>query len=366
MSKGGFGLLVGWLSSGGIEGEWDAGNKRERGKEAVRGVVNERIKVEVADTTQPVSYLSLLSETGLLASHLPTSVDGEPLKPSPSAFNQSQGPLKLGIPLLGTKLADEVKRQVKLEDDKIAAAKKSETVVESGATGGTDTDAMDVDPAALPSSTTPAAATVALAAGGAISQPTSASGTPGPSSTGTAAVAPPPTTTTTSSSSSAPLPAIDTPISDPSLQMPTSEDLIPLPVNFRTYDVRREVERVLDTRKRIRLGPSSSMTPTKANFSGGSAASASWKEDLSAGLPSICAYTFHDAGEGVTSAAFSPDASLLAAGSEESCVRVWSLKGERLRGLKSDFDPANVKDGECLSYAVCCCFGADLRDPTLS
>lgn len=46
MSRGGFGLLVGWISSGGVEGEWEGGNKFERGKEAVRGVVNERILVD--------------------------------------------------------------------------------------------------------------------------------------------------------------------------------------------------------------------------------------------------------------------------------------------------------------------------------
>jgi hypothetical protein len=52
MSRGAFGLLVGWLSSGGVEGEWDVGGGgaggggKERGKEAVRGVVNERIKID--------------------------------------------------------------------------------------------------------------------------------------------------------------------------------------------------------------------------------------------------------------------------------------------------------------------------------
>lgn len=48
MSRGGFGLLVGWISSGGVEGEWEGGTKFERGKEAVRGVVNERILVDGA------------------------------------------------------------------------------------------------------------------------------------------------------------------------------------------------------------------------------------------------------------------------------------------------------------------------------
>jgi len=41
--------------------------------------------------------------------------------------------------------------------------------------------------------------------------------------------------------------------------------------------------------------------------------------------------------------------SLLAAGSEESVVRIWSLKGEKLRGLRSDYEAGSVKDGEFFS-----------------
>ena len=33
----------------------------------------------------------------------------------------------------------------------------------------------------------------------------------------------------------------------------------------------------------------------------------------------------------ISSFEFSPDSSLIAAGSPESCIRLWSLKGERLR-----------------------------------
>ena len=42
---------------------------------------------------------------------------------------------------------------------------------------------------------------------------------------------------------------------------------------------------------------------------------------------------------------FSPDVSLIAAGFNESYIRLWNLKGEKLRGMRSDFDPADVKDG---------------------
>lgn len=35
----------------------------------------------------------------------------------------------------------------------------------------------------------------------------------------------------------------------------------------------------------------------------------------------------------------------MAAGFSESYIRLWSLKGERLRGMRSDFQPSSVKDG---------------------
>ena len=46
-----------------------------------------------------------------------------------------------------------------------------------------------------------------------------------------------------------------------------------------------------------------------------------------------------------TASSFSPDVSLIAAGFNESYIRLWNLKGEKLRGMRSDFDPAEVKDG---------------------
>ena len=46
-----------------------------------------------------------------------------------------------------------------------------------------------------------------------------------------------------------------------------------------------------------------------------------------------------------TASSFSPDISLIAAGFNESYIRLWNLKGEKLRGMRSDFDPAEVKDG---------------------
>jgi len=46
----------------------------------------------------------------------------------------------------------------------------------------------------------------------------------------------------------------------------------------------------------------------------------------------------------VSSATFSADSALVAAGFTESYIRVWSTKGEKLRALRSDFDLSEVKD----------------------
>lgn len=39
---------------------------------------------------------------------------------------------------------------------------------------------------------------------------------------------------------------------------------------------------------------------------------------------------------------------MMAAGFAESYIRLWSLKGEKLRGMRSDFQPSSVKDGPCV------------------
>lgn len=43
---------------------------------------------------------------------------------------------------------------------------------------------------------------------------------------------------------------------------------------------------------------------------------------------------------------FSQDTSLMAAGFAESYIRLWNLKGEKLKGFRSDFNASSVKDGE--------------------
>ncbi|KAJ8501632.1 hypothetical protein ONZ45_g12073 [Pleurotus djamor] len=121
---------------------------------------------------------------------------------------------------------------------------------------------------------------------------------------------------------------------------PTEADLLPHPPNFRTIDVEREVERVHDARKRIRLEPSAlhSIDPNSPQATAAKARA----------LPSICAYTLHDVAEGSPCCTFSPDTSLFAAGFAESYIRLWNLKGEKLKGLRSDFQSSAVKDASSL------------------
>ncbi len=71
---------------------------------------------------------------------------------------------------------------------------------------------------------------------------------------------------------------------------PTTADLLPHPPTFKIFDVRREVEKVRDARKRIRLDPSAHSS-TDGNTPQGVAA-------RQRSLPSICAYTLHDVHEG--------------------------------------------------------------------
>ncbi|TFY82331.1 hypothetical protein EWM64_g1676 [Hericium alpestre] len=124
------------------------------------------------------------------------------------------------------------------------------------------------------------------------------------------------------------------------LVSPTTADLLPYPPSFKTTDVKREVERVRDARKRIRLDPSV-LSSADLNTPQGSTA-------RQRALPSICAYTLHDVPEGSPCCEFSQDTSLMAAGLEESYIRIWSLKGEALNGLKSDFQSSQIKDTSSL------------------
>lgn len=143
------------------------------------------------------------------------------------------------------------------------------------------------------------------------------------------------------------------------LLQPEYGDLPPQAPIYRTIDIEREVARLRDARKALRLdlslnssttdslsGPSFLTGVRDATMNGLDAEGA--KAARVAGLPSVCAYTYHDAIDGLTSSTFSGDLTLMAAGFEESYVQLWSLKGESLRGFKNDFTLSEVRDKQSL------------------
>ncbi|KAL7009538.1 Transcription initiation factor TFIID subunit 5 [Cystobasidiomycetes sp. EMM_F5] len=69
-------------------------------------------------------------------------------------------------------------------------------------------------------------------------------------------------------------------------------DLPPYPPSFRTVDVRREVEKVREARKRIRLGPLVDDNSPRALVS-----STTDQSQARFSLPSVCMFTVHDSGD---------------------------------------------------------------------
>lgn len=78
----------------------------------------------------------------------------------------------------------------------------------------------------------------------------------------------------------------------PGVISPTEADLPPHPPTFKVMDIKREVEKVRDARKRIRLEP---VTLSGVDLHGNSAQAGAARGKS---LPSICAYTLHDVPEG--------------------------------------------------------------------
>lgn len=156
----------------------------------------------------------------------------------PTAFNAQQGDLKLGPAPLVDALREEAERVIKEEDDAM--------VVDGAETNGTSSsrpsDSEKNGPSVLDLSAV----------------------------NGTAGLAP-----------------------------PLMTDILPQAASFRSVDVKREVERVRDARKRIKLDPSILQdTLQNAETNGYSQTAATATKAPFAALPSICAYTFYDALDG--------------------------------------------------------------------
>lgn len=386
MSQTVFGLLLGWLTDGtgplalagaadGVGGE-GAEAPAMRGRLAMLRIINERCRIQVLQAKPYELTPALLQEgTGLTGAGPSHSSHGRKSRAYPALLHsavaddgsdavqdynaRNAGPqLKLGPQFpLNDRLKEEVQREVEGELREEEQQQREQAAKEAAASGGSDGDAPaktedggpdadaegdskppvdaaagdqpmdgveqegdagDGDRAGTPS--TRAGAAAATAAGG-------GTATPAPSSSraaGTASVAPF-TGTTNTADHTAPS----------SLLQPTLSDLPPQPPLFRTVDVMREVARVRDARKALRIDLHSSPSSSSST--------------RSAALPSICAYTYHDVEDGLTCSTFSDDLSLMAGGFEESYVQLWSLKGEALRPLRGDVSLSDVRDGASLA-----------------
>ncbi|PLW39513.1 hypothetical protein PCASD_07699 [Puccinia coronata f. sp. avenae] len=111
---------------------------------------------------------------------------------------------------------------------------------------------------------------------------------------------------------------------------PTNADLLPYSNNFKTLDLRREVESIREARKRIRLGPEA--------FRDKQVEKEVWK-------PSVCAFTIHDAGQTMTAARFSEDVTVLGAGFSDSYIKLWNLKGDPFEPIRDDGTPEATNIG---------------------
>ncbi|CAI2169147.1 15336_t:CDS:10 [Funneliformis geosporum] len=92
---------------------------------------------------------------------------------------------------------------------------------------------------------------------------------------------------------------------------------IPLP-SYKGADVLARVEMVKDLTLRAELDPSST-------------------------LPSICFYTFFNTYDSLNCLSISEDTTLIAGGFSDSYVKIYSLKHEKLRGLRGLINPAEMK-----------------------
>ncbi|KAL8283331.1 hypothetical protein RQP46_005741 [Phenoliferia psychrophenolica] len=289
LSERGWGLLLGWLQGGGLAGTIEG--TEARGRDRMLAIINERVKVDAL----PGPPAKSATEYGLLSD----------FNRKPRALDE----LKLGPAPLDPKLQREVARLVKDEDGPVAST--------SSAT-----------PAALASSS---------------SLPTSTSTDPVPTPQDSQLS----TTLTAPSSSSLPTADSSTTTTNdsggPPLVSPFPSELPPYPVSLRTIDVAREVEKVREARKRIKLGGEAFRASTSAVVGVGQP-----PNPTDAAKPSVCLFTIHDAGESLTTVAFSEDSTLMAAGFSESYIRLWNLKGGKLPGLRADFDSDTVTDAASL------------------
>lgn len=390
MSNTVFSLLLGWLTDGGgpvsgsVGGLEEAEAPARRGREAMLKIINERCRIQVL-AAQPYQIDAAVLEegTGLTGagptySSLSASAAGRSRIHSALSKNaishgdalaefnaKAAGPqLKLhpSVPL-NERLENEVQKELTEVE-----RREKETV----ATVQAD-EAKSKDAEAAGTSGAGAAASHAGAEAGAVEQQQQqqdgdttmqdASATEGggddqdsSSRARTASVRP------SEAPSSAAAPATEVkpagatgPDFSAGLLAAGIDDLPPQAPTFRTVDVKREVQRIRDARKRIRLDPSlaasgaTTFTSGVRDAAGNALGEAGANAARVAALPSVCAYTFHDADDGITCSTFSSDITMMAAGFEESFVQIWSLKGEKLRAVRGNPNLSSIRDSKSLA-----------------
>ncbi|CAI5755829.1 unnamed protein product [Candida verbasci] len=91
-----------------------------------------------------------------------------------------------------------------------------------------------------------------------------------------------------------------------------ARESLPLPIKD-SADLKRMILEIEDSRSKIKLGA------------------------IQASLPSVCMYTFHNTNNNMTCIEFNKDSNLVAAGFQDSFIKIWSLDGKPLKSvLKKD------------------------------
>ncbi|KAL9936242.1 hypothetical protein V8E36_005084 [Tilletia maclaganii] len=381
MTQAVFSLFLSWLTdsstaamaasssisgAGGSASAADAGPEGPlvRGRDAMLKVINERCRIQLlkksrADidsaaleegsglTSAVLSALEPTARSQRSAFHSALTIAAVSHNDAVSDYNaRAAGQLKLGAQIpRSADLEDEIRRELREEARRAKAAELVRLRKQAGSVSGTGVEALEQDEefvkmAKREIARAAARADVNLDPPASLASSSAAAGTAGAGSSTTGG--------------------------QPALVQPAAADLLPHPPTFRTVDIMREVSKVKDARRAITFGSSGAgavggrapITGTDVPVHGyltgvrdpvfNGLGEAGAQAARTAILPSICAYTFHDAEDGVACAAFSEDATLMAAGFEESYVQIWNLKGEPLRGLRSDFALSQIKDRDAL------------------
>lgn len=212
MSRNAHDLLLQWLSSAGLDEEWESGlySSAGRAKEAIKAIIFSHIVINVSPLPRPLDPITLSSSTGLISSLLPRGTSVE-------SFN-SRGQLKLGPAPMTEKLREQVVRTLADEDG--ADAESSELANGHGHVNGDG----DVDMDAAGPNHSPRIEAVKLEPDLLLDRDR-----------------------------------------DPDLVSPEEGETVPpIPAVFRISDLKKEVEAVKDRRKMLRLGVSEGKGGTAA------------------------------------------------------------------------------------------------------